>query len=223
MAEQIKFTLFGYLGLRYLPDDKLHVDPSLPPQIPQLKYRIFYWRGWPITAFSTYDHTTLARATKIKPLDTADQRYRHAPIHVDAGAASGKRYELPIDGSAISIPNRKIGHVKTVQGNIAQCQPVTSNQGIVPGQFPEGAVDGARSTKWQPGSATELSSITVSLSDSDRGKKIIGCSFDWGAVATRQLHSDVSRRGRRGAKQREQSAFHGANIAPIWKARLCLC
>lgn len=172
-------TLFGYLGLRYLPDDKLHVDPSLPPQIPQLKYRIFYWRGWPITAFSSYDFTTLARATKIKPLDTADQRYRHAPIPVDAGAASGRSFELLVDGSTISIPNRKIGHVRTIQGNIAQCQPVTSSQDIVPGQFPEGAVDGARSTKWQPISATELSSITVALPESVRGEHITGCSFDW--------------------------------------------
>ncbi|XWW97882.1 hypothetical protein V2A60_005878 [Cordyceps javanica] len=172
-------TLFGYLGLRYLPDDQLHVDPSLPPQIPQLKYRIFYWRGWPIAASSTYEHTTLARATKIKPLDTADQRYKGAAIPVNAGTANRKLYHLSADGSAITIPNRKIGDIKTAQGNIAQCQPVKSSQSIVPGQFPEGAVDGARSTKWQPASATELSSITVRIRDSDRGKNIIGCSFDW--------------------------------------------
>ncbi len=172
-------TLFGYLGLRYLPDDKLHVDPSLPPQIPQLKYRIFYWRGWPITASSTYDHTTLARATKIKPLDTVDQRFRLAPIPVHAGSARGKQYMLSADGSSITIPNRKIGSVKTVNGNIAQCQPVASSQGIVPGQFPEGAVDGALSTKWQPAYSAELSSITVMVSEGDRGKNITGCSLDW--------------------------------------------
>ncbi|KAJ3497470.1 hypothetical protein NLG97_g1874 [Lecanicillium saksenae] len=172
-------TLFGYLGLRYLPDDKLHVDPSLPPQIPQIKYRTFYWRGWPITASSTYDHTTLARATKVKPLDTADPRYRHAPIPVDAGTASGKQYALSADGSAITIPNRKISSVKTVKGNIAQCQPVTSTQGIVPGLFPEGAVDGAGSTKWQPASASDVSSITVAIPQADQGKKIAGCAFDW--------------------------------------------
>lgn len=172
-------TLFGYLGLRYLPDDTLHVNPSLPPQIPQIKYRTFYWRGWPITASSTSDHTTLARATKIKPLATADQRFKQASIPVDAGTASGARFSLAADGSSITIPNRKIGDVKTVKGNIAQCQSVTSSQAIVPGQFPQGAVDGAISTKWQPANAGDLSSITVAIPKADRGKKITGCSFDW--------------------------------------------
>ncbi|OAA53851.1 alpha,alpha-trehalose glucohydrolase TreA/Ath1 [Cordyceps fumosorosea ARSEF 2679] len=172
-------TLFGYLGLRYLPDDKLHVDPSLPPQIPRIKYRVFYWRGWPITASSTYDSTTMARATHIMPLDTADQRYADAPIPVDAGTASGKRYELPTDGSPVTIPNRKTADVRATKGNVAQCRPVTSTQAVVPGQFPESAVDGARSTRWQPASAAELSSVTVALDDSDRGRKIAGCALDW--------------------------------------------
>ncbi|ATY66529.1 alpha,alpha-trehalose glucohydrolase Ath1 [Cordyceps militaris] len=169
-------TLFGYLGLRYLPDDTLHVDPSLPPQIPQLRYRTFYWRGWPVTASSKYNHTTLARATSVPALATADKRYSHAPIPVNAGGTS---YQLPADGSAITIPNRKLAGAKTVPGNIAQCQSVMSTQGTVPGQFPEGAVDGARSTKWQPAAAADLSSITVALSAHDRGRKITGCALDW--------------------------------------------
>ncbi|KAL9024643.1 MAG: hypothetical protein Q9196_006362, partial [Gyalolechia fulgens] len=54
-------TLFGYLGLRLTPDFTLHLNPSLPPQIPNLKYRTFYWQGWPISAISNQTHTTLTR------------------------------------------------------------------------------------------------------------------------------------------------------------------
>jgi trehalose/maltose hydrolase-like predicted phosphorylase len=56
-------VLFGYLGLRYVPDFTLHIYPALPPQIPQIRYRTFHWQGWPITAFSNQTHTTLSRAT----------------------------------------------------------------------------------------------------------------------------------------------------------------
>ncbi|KPI43775.1 Acid trehalase [Cyphellophora attinorum] len=59
-------VLFGYLGLRLLPTSwALHVNPSLPPQIPQVRYRTFYWHGWPISAFSNQTHTTLSRPSNI--------------------------------------------------------------------------------------------------------------------------------------------------------------
>lgn len=174
-------ALYGYLGLRILPDDKLHVDPNLPPQIPQIRYRTFYWRGWPIAAASNYTHTTISRATNVKPLDTADQHYQNTTIAVVAGQTGGHttQYTLPVNGSQIVIPNRKIGSVMTMAGNIAQCQPAHSDEEFVPGQFPISAVDGAASTKWQPKFAANLSSVTVMLPAADHGKKITGCSFDW--------------------------------------------
>lgn len=174
-------TLYGYLGLRLLPDDILHIDPNLPPQVPQIRYRTFYWRGWPITASANYTHTTISRAVNVKPLDTADQRFKNTTIAINVGQTGGSitKYSLPVNGSTVIIPNRKIGSIQTAAGNIAQCQPATSTDGFVPGQFPISVVDGAASTKWQPKFAANLSSVTVSLPAADQGKRITGCSLDW--------------------------------------------
>jgi hypothetical protein len=171
-------VLFGYLGLRLLPDDILHVDPNLPPQIPYLKYRTFYWRGWPISAWSNYTHTTIARAHS-QPLSTADTRFQDGPITVHAGPESNyTSYTLPSRGAGIVIPNRQIGYINTIPGNLVQCQPITSSDTYEPGQFPISAVDGATSTKWQPALAANISAVTVSFG-SEMGQLVSGFKFDW--------------------------------------------
>ncbi|KAJ6115254.1 hypothetical protein N7486_001032 [Penicillium sp. IBT 16267x] len=170
-------VLFGYLGLRLMPDDILHIDPNLPPQIPYLKYRTFYWRGWPISAWSNFTHTTISRACSA-PLSTADQRFANTSITISAGSASNlTSYQLPLVGSVV-IPNRQVGSVNTVAGNLVQCQPVDSLDSYEPGQFPISAVDGAASTKWQPSLAANWSSITVSLG-AEKGSMVTGFYFDW--------------------------------------------
>lgn len=171
-------VLFGYLGLRLLPDDILHVDPNLPPQIPYLKYRTFYWRGWPISAWSNYTHTTLTRADT-QPLDTADSRFKTAPITVHAGPeANSTSYTLPTNGTLV-IPNRQIGDNNTIAGNMVQCQPIQSSDTFEPGQFPISANDGATSTKWQPSLAANLSAVTVLLGSQSPGSMVSGFAFDW--------------------------------------------
>jgi trehalose/maltose hydrolase-like predicted phosphorylase len=169
---------FGYLGLRYLPDGFLHIDPALAPQIPQLKVRDFYWQGWPIRAVMNYTHTTLTRVGT--PIRTANMTYANNPISVQVGSESStrplQRYNLPPNGT-ITISNRTPASVHTIEGNIAQCQSVTSSDPYVKGQFPIAAVDGAASTKWQPSSADKNASITVTL---PKGLPISGFYFDWG-------------------------------------------
>lgn len=174
-------VLYGYLGLRLLPDSVIHIDPNLPPQIPQVKYRTFYWRGWPISAASNYTHTTISRAATIAPLSTADQQYQNKTIAVQVGpGTNGTVYQLPVNGSVVTVSNRQIGSVNTVAGNIAQCQPVQSRDNYQPGQFPISAVDGAASTKWEPEFAANLSSVTVSIPGSAAsGQMITGFYFDW--------------------------------------------
>ncbi|OKL62054.1 Acid trehalase [Talaromyces atroroseus] len=183
-------VLYGYLGLRLLPDNILHIDPSLPPQIPNLKYRTFYWRGWPIQAGSNYTHTTIRRATTVAPLSTADQTYTNTSITLQVGQSNnGSTYSLRADGSQLVITNRQIGSVKTIAGNIAQCQPVQSPDRYQPGQYPLSVVDGAASTKWQPKFAANVSSVTVALDpsspltyksgDSRNATAISGFYFNW--------------------------------------------
>lgn len=169
-------TVYGYLGLRLHPTDYMQVDPNLPPQIPNLRYRTFYWRGWPISAESNYTHTTLSRSTSEAPLSTADQTYAGSiPVH--SGTQSNfQTYQLPAGGSIV-IPNRMVSSTNTVSGNLVQCQPVSSSDSYLPGQFPISAVDGATSTKWQP-ATNQLSAMTVSFGD-QAGQMVTGFEFNW--------------------------------------------
>lgn len=188
-------VLFGYLGLRILPDKKLHIDPNLPPQIPQVKYRTFYWRGWPIAASSNYTHTTIGRATRAKPLDTADKTYSNKSIALEVGAGKNvKTFTLPANGSTVVVENRQIGTKNTLDGNLIQCQPVQSEGNYVPGQFPISINDGAASTKWQPEFANNVSFVTIALPHG-KSQKVSGYYFDWAqappANATVILHDNV--------------------------------
>lgn len=175
-------VLFGYLGLRLLPDDILHVDPNPPPQIPHITYRTFYWRGWPISTWSNYTHTTLQRSSSVAPLASADVRFNSTGITVQVGLSTSDTtasYTLPLFGS-LTIPNRQIGSINTTPGNQVQCHPVYSPDAYEPGQFPISAVDGATSTRWQPSSGN-LSSITVTLStvNAQSADSVTGFYFDW--------------------------------------------
>lgn len=168
-------TLFGYLGLRLMPEYVLHVNPSLPPQIPRLRYRTFYWQGWPISAAANQSHTTLTRLST--PFETANQTYANMSIPVQIGNDNSTTYQLHPKGSLV-LKNREINSVTAVKGNIAQCAPVTSPDEYSPGQFPFSAVDGAASTKWAPVSGNTTQSLTVDLT-SQPYQRITSFFFDW--------------------------------------------
>ncbi|KAL4801812.1 glycosyl hydrolase family 65 central catalytic domain-containing protein [Aspergillus unguis] len=170
-------VLFGYLGLRLLPDDALHIEPNLPPQIPYVKYRTFYWRGWPISAQSNYTHTVIQRAQSA-PLETADRRFANRSIPVYVGLADNETLHHLSAHAPLTVPNRQVGTVNTVEGNLIQCSSVTSTDEFEQGQFPISAVDGASSTTWQP-SSTNASSITVNLGRDRSQTMASGFHFDW--------------------------------------------
>lgn len=184
-------VLFGYLGLRLLPTSPaLHINPSLPPQVPQIRYRTFYWQGWPIQAISNQTHTTLTRSSSgLNASGTSpNTTYADSPIPVIVGppgsSSNTSTYSLPANGT-LTIPNRQYAENKTTPGNVLQCQaPVsstnTAQDDFVPGQFPEAAIDGATSTKWQPKYANKTASLTVRIPAADQGKQVLGVRFDWG-------------------------------------------
>jgi hypothetical protein len=169
-----RVAIFGYLGLRLFVDT-LNVDPNLPPQIPNIKYRTFYWQGYPISAFSNQTHTTLTRLGHSLP--KANSTYADGNIPVTIGLSMDATVSLPPNGTLV-IENRQIGLNKTVSGNIAQCRPVISRQDYLPGQFPLAAVDGAVSTKWEPVLANETSELIVEL-EGPPFVPITGFHFDW--------------------------------------------
>lgn len=150
-----RVAVFGYLGLRLMVDS-LVVDPSLPPQIPNLSYRTIYWQGWPIDAVSNQTHTTLSRG-KMDPLDSANMTFADSAIPITVGIGDDAPHDYLAPSGSVVLENRRIGEIKTVPGNIAQCRPVQSDQDVVPGQFALAAVDGAGSTKWQVSAAAYCS------------------------------------------------------------------
>ena len=168
-----RVAVFGYLGLRLMLDS-FNVDPNLPPQIPHLDYRVIYWQGWPIKASSTQTHTTLKRLGQ--PLDNANSTFAESAIPVTIGIKGESQCQLQPNGT-ITIPNRQIGSIKTVPGNIAQCRSAHSPNQHEIGQFPLSAVDGAVSTKWQPIKTNVESSLRVSLPEPF--VPITELQFDW--------------------------------------------
>ena len=172
-------TLFGYLGLRLTPDYILHVDPSLPPQIPHLRYRTIYWHGWPISAVANQTHTSLTRLPG--SLTTANMTFINAsiPVQIENGNGTQTTHLLhPAGKGSLSLLNRNINNVTAVPGNIAQCLSVSSPDEYQPGQFPFSVVDGAASTKWSSLYANSTSSITVDLVTQPY-QLVTGFFFDW--------------------------------------------
>lgn len=179
-----RVAIFGYLGLR-LQLESLNIDPSLPPQIPHLDYRTFYWQGHAINATSNATHTSLSRIPG-NSLPNANQAYADSSIPITIGTnTTGVAHQLPASGDAVTIQNRAIGTVKTWAGNLAQCLPATSPQDFEPGQFPFAANDGAVSTKWQPVAANVSSSVTVDLGGDIAGQRVAGFRFDWAQAPPR--------------------------------------
>lgn len=181
-----RVAVFGYLGLRLMLDT-LNIDPSLPPQIPQLAFRTIYWQGWPIKAFSNQTHTTLTRPHHRRggnPLSTANSTFATAPIPVTISISGTTIHHNLHPNSSLTLSNRQIGLIPTFPGNIAQCRPVVSSpQLFLPGQFPLSAIDGAVSTKWQPVVANVTASITISLPEPFL--PIVAIRFDWAKAPPR--------------------------------------
>jgi hypothetical protein len=177
-----RIAIFGYLGLHLLIN-RLEIDPSLPPQIPRIDYRIFYWQGHGINATSYQNRTILRRLPRERSLPNANATYLTSPIPVKH---NGTRHYLDFDKPVI-VPNRGIGKTETDRGNILQCaRDVWSNSSISPGQFPAAAIDGAASTRWQPadeGNAT-WNWLTVDLHEKYRPVKEV--HIDWGKRPPRE-------------------------------------
>ncbi|KAI7128887.1 hypothetical protein KC352_g31609 [Hortaea werneckii] len=189
-----RVAIFGYLGLRLMLDS-VNIDPSLPPQIPYLNYRTIYWQGWPLNATSNQTHTTLTRLPT--PLENANVTFTSQPIPITIGLTTNSTtgsLHLLHPNASLTLPNRQIGHQKTLPGNLAQCRPVIhTSQPYQKGQFPLSAIDGAVSTKWSPQYANVSASITVALPWSERGfVPISEIRFDWAQAPPRGWRVEFS-------------------------------
>lgn len=183
-------ALFGYLGLK-LVEDSLIINPSLPAQLPQIRYRNFYWLGHAISAFSNQTHTTLTRLPTQSNLATANSTWTSSEIPVVLDYDKTTTYKLSCDEPLV-LRNRPMGSVATVPGNLVQCVRVKSYEPFQKGQYPMAAVDGAVSTKWIPASAHGASTVLVRLRENDIGAPIRAVSLDWGNSPAAQFSIALS-------------------------------
>ena len=168
---------FGFLGVR-TDQSVLFLSPSLPPQIPQLKLRNFYYAGAAFSAFMNATHTAL---TRIPPVESLNDTFAGEKIPFIVGApgneTSQTRYTIGVNETVV-VPNRLYWQNLTHPGNILQCLPITTPDAYVPGQLPSSANDGAAATSWQP--ATEDSARLVINTTGVPPRKVGGLFFDFG-------------------------------------------
>jgi len=170
---------FGFLGVR-TDQPILYINPSLPPQIPQVKVRNFHFAGATLAATMNTTHTTITRLRTPSSANLVD-RYSDTTLPIAVGAPgsvpSNQTYNLAIN-QAVTIPNRLYWKNLTQASNLLQCLPVHSTDSYVPGQFPVAAIDGSRSTAWQPASNASTS-LLVDMT-SVPAAPVTGIFFDWG-------------------------------------------
>jgi hypothetical protein len=167
-----RIAIFGYLGL-VLMVDRIEINPSLPPQIPSIKYRTFYWMGHGIQACSTQSHTVLRRLnTTLKSADPAFFTKKIPVTHKQAN------YTLGFNASIV-VKNHRAGFVKTDAGNILQCSKNISSSSSAPGSLAVAATDGATSTVWEPNPDVEDNGRWMHVQVDER-HPIKEAHFDWG-------------------------------------------
>lgn len=167
---------FAYLGFR-TTQPELYIDPSLPPQIPYVKVRTFYYAGATFSATMNSTHTNLTRLATDPSAKVVDI-YANRTVPVVVGPADSiTNYTIAIN-ETLTIPNRLYWQTVTDEGNINQCLPVYSEDAYAPGQFPVAAIDGATATRWQP-ATNETASLTINMTTIP-ASPISSIHFDWG-------------------------------------------
>ena len=173
---------FGFLGVR-TDQPVLFINPSLPPQIPHVKVRTFHYAGTTLSASMNATHTDITRKETTRTAGAGELKDRFAGtelnflVGIPGSDENAVSYNISV-GQTISVPNRLYWQKNSEEGNIVQCLSVTSPDVYQPGQFPEAAIDGATSTRWQP-ATNETSSILIDMS-AIPPQRVTGVMFDWG-------------------------------------------
>ncbi|KAM3075170.1 alpha,alpha-trehalase ath1 [Clarireedia jacksonii] len=174
---------FGYLGIR-TDQPSLFLNPSLPPQISNIKVRTFHYAGATLSATMNTTHTVLTRHSSTGLND----RYANTSLPFVVGdptstSSDSTNYSIFVN-ETVTIPNRLYFQNLTTAKNLLQCLPVTSASSYAAGQFPVAAIDGATSTRWQP-STNSTASLLVNMTTVDP-TPVSSIFFDWGARPPKQ-------------------------------------
>lgn len=169
---------FGFLGLR-TDQPVMFINPSLPPQIPNVRIRDFYYAGTGVRASMNRTHTTITRFST-EDVEALTDKYQGQPMPIAVGTPGSEdeeMYEVNID-QTIYVPNRMYWQNLTYPGNLLQCSQVFSHDLYAPGQFPQAAIDGAIATVWQP-MKNSSASILINMTSSEP-QPLKELYFNWG-------------------------------------------
>jgi trehalose/maltose hydrolase-like predicted phosphorylase len=129
--------LYGYSGMRWR-GDRVHLDPSLPPQLTGVTLRAVHWRGRTL-------RVRIARQSTTVQLLAGKALQLEAP---------GGSVTLPA-GATARLPTRRPDEAPT--DDVARCRPVTATPATA--EPPQAAVDGTPTTSWlaeKPGTRVQV-------------------------------------------------------------------
>ncbi|GAA5880894.1 hypothetical protein JCM3774_003235 [Rhodotorula dairenensis] len=195
----------GYTGYRsHL--DYLYLDPNLPPQLSNYTIHGFKWGA------SSFDITVASKETTIIRKSGGKDS---VTVQIAPGNAKAGSHSLAV-GGILTVPTRMVSG-SLVEGNIAQCKTVMSNDTmfgienspIVPGEFALSAIDGANATTWQP---INPSPATLMV-DLGEVQAIKGFHINWGSVPPRTYSVSVSNSSSSAeSSMQSASAIVGGNV-----------
>lgn len=175
---------FGFLGVR-TDQPTLYINPSLPPQISNVRVRKFYYAGATLMATLNSTHTNLTRVATPASANLIDTYGNNSmPIMVGTPGSPATEFSLAV-GQSIDIPNRLYFQTNTYANNLLQCLPAISNDAYAAGQFPLAAIDGATATRWQP-ATNESASLLVNMTTVPYSE-VSSIYFDFGARPPRNV------------------------------------
>lgn len=151
----------GFMGVR-TTDVNLVLNPSLPPQLKHFKAPVQFYNGAVVDCRMNRTHTVITRRDASNFDGIVPDRYGDGamPITVGRSADDPDGYKIHLKtGETAVVANRQYSDELTAPGNILQCNPSSSPDPHIPGQFPLAATDGYPGTSWQPESDSAASLI----------------------------------------------------------------
>lgn len=182
---------FGFLGLK-TDQPVMYIDPSLPPQIPYVRVRTFYFAGAGFNVSINQTHTNITRISTAD-VDTIIDKYANTSMPFMQGYPSDLRpdvaYNISIN-QTIVLSNRVYNVSDVHENNMLQCVPVTSTDSYEPGQFPQAAIDGVAATRWQ--STTNDTSTLLVNTSTIAYRPVDHIYIDWGSRPARTITVIIS-------------------------------
>lgn len=131
--------LYGYSGWRWRAD-RIHLDPSLPPQLTSVTLNRIQWHGRDVKVAIARDATTIT-LTHGRPITLETPQGSTTLTHVNP----------------IHVPTRRPDDAPTT--DLARCHPATATPNPADGDPAQAAVDGTPTTAWttaRPGTRLQV-------------------------------------------------------------------